>query len=94
MGGWATIIAVKDFKMSKFKIFSEDILEGYNSHLKVIYKVDGVAMAKEYLESIIRAANKCPELYRELLPAIMELPIVKKIRKEVGTNGEHTRGEG
>ena len=69
--------------MSKFKIAGEDILEGYRSHLKVIYEVDGADMARAYLESIIRAANKCPELYNELLPAIMELPIAKRIRKEV-----------
>lgn len=73
--------------MSKFKIAGEDILEGYRSHLKVIYEVDGADMAKAYLESIISAANKHPELYDGLLQAIMELPIVRKILKEVSDGG-------
>lgn len=69
--------------MSKFKIYGEDILEGYRSHLEVIYEVDGIDSAKAYLKSIIKAANKHPELYGELLPAILRLRIVKKIQKEV-----------
>ena len=67
--------------MSKFKIAGEDILEGYRSHLKVIYEVDGADMAKAYLDSITRAAKKKPELYDGLLQAILELPVVKKIMK-------------
>lgn len=82
--------------MSKFKIFGEDVLKNYQSHLQLIYKVDGLDSAKAYLENIIRAADKHPELYDGLLLAIMELPIVKQIQKEVENNGgrEDIRGEG
>lgn len=72
--------------MSKFKIFGEDVLKNYQSHLQLIYKVDGLDSAKAYLENIITAANKRPELYNELLPAIMELKIVKQIQKEVNND--------
>ena len=68
--------------MSKFKIFGEDVLKNYQSHLQLIYKVDGLDSAKAYLENIIRASKKHPELYDGLLPAILDLPIVKRIKRE------------
>ena len=88
MGGWGggTIIAVRGLEMSKFKIGGEDILEGYRSQLEIIYEADGADSAKAYLESIMSAANRRPELYKELLPAILRLRITKKILKEVGND--------
>lgn len=84
MGGWATIIAVK---MSKFKIWGEDLLINWRDELQAVYEVDGLDCANDLLVSIVRCINKKPEIYgKEFLPALLKLSIVKKILKEIVDN--------